>query len=145
MSTIYRFTHFAHYLAVLSGLGYFIVIEFFKVDSKYGIRPHETQGYWQGFHILAVPFLVFAVGLLWNDHILKKLKSKTNHKRKSGIILLISFFLMTISGYLIQLITHEAILEICIDIHVYISFLWIIFYGYHQFADKLKRTLKQVA
>lgn len=133
MKKIYLFSHISHYFALLTGLGYNLVMHFMKVKTEYGMRPNSWQGYWQGAHILVVPALIFAVGVLWRDHIYTKYRNGVKKKRKSGLILIISFFLMTVSGYLIQVLGGFEKIVWVKDFHLYTSLLWSMAYGIHQF------------
>lgn len=132
MKRIYYFTHLSHYLALISGLGYYFVIHYLKVDTQYGLRPHSSQGAWQAIHILVVPALIFAVGLLWKDHIYLKYSHRVMRKRKSGLILIVSFFLMSISGYIIQVSSSFDRVELIKNFHFYSSLVWSLAYGVHQ-------------
>ncbi|MCF8059417.1 MAG: hypothetical protein K9K67_08980 [Bacteriovoracaceae bacterium] len=137
MKRVYSFTHLASYLSILSGLGYFIVIEYFKLETPYGLRPHSSQGLWQAFHILVVPALVFAIGLLWREHIYVKLKATTRFKRISGIGLLASFLIMTFSGYFLIVSKNQFFIDLNKYLHLASSLLWLLFYLYHHFKKKI--------
>jgi len=134
MKKVYLFTHFCHYLALITGIGYFLILHYFKIVTQYGVRPNPWQGYWQGAHILVVPALVFAIGMLWKDHIYPKYQKREQRKRKSGLILIISFFLMGITGYLIQVMGGVETIIFIKNFHFYSSLIWSLAYGVHQFS-----------
>jgi hypothetical protein len=59
-------------------------------------------------HLLAAPFLVFALGLLVSSHALKRFRSGEKDGRFSGIGLLALGTPMVLSGYLVQALTGGA-------------------------------------
>lgn len=130
MSKIYRFTHLAAYLTIAHGIIYFIVKYYMQVESPYGLRPHWSQGVAQGAHILLSPLFIFALGILWKDHILVKFK-KSNRKRISGIGLVAICLVMIVSGLGIQIFYQEGIKEFQTWAHLGSSGAFILFYIVH--------------
>lgn len=129
---IYKFTHIAAYLTVLHGLIYFIVKYYMQVESPYGERPHWSQGYIQSIHIFLSPLLVFAIGMLWKDHIVMKFKHSAR-KRGSGITLFIICAVMIFSGYGIQSFYEETTKAVQTWAHLISSFLFVVAYAIHHF------------
>lgn len=129
-SKIYRFTHIAAYLTIVHGLFYLVVKYFFKVETPYGERPHWLQGYLQSAHILLSPLFLFAMGLLWNGHIMTKLRHSTR-KRVSGITLLCVCLIMVVSGYGIQAFYQETAKAIQVWAHIGTGLLFVFVYTLH--------------
>lgn len=129
---IYRFTHFAAYLTILHGLFYLAVKYFFQVETPYGMRAHWSQSYLQSAHILLSPLFLFALGLLWNWHILPKFKS-SKRKRFSGIALLGLSLVMIASGYGVQAFYQETAKAIQVWAHLISGVLFILVYLLHHF------------
>lgn len=131
-SKIYTFTHWAAYLTILHGLAYLGVKYFMQADTPYGARPHWSQGYLQSLHILLSPLFLFAMGLLWNFHIMPKLKS-SKKKRKSGIALLCICLIMVASGYGVQAFYQETLKTVQVWAHVGAGCLFPAVYLLHHF------------
>lgn len=121
-----RLFSYSNLLVSFVGIIYFIYKYFFKVQTDFGIRPNPATSFWLHFHIVTVPVIVFLVGYLYKLHIYPKLKRNNSKRKKSGIILIFLFILMTLSGYLLQL-AFDINDSIGI-IHIIASFLW--FFGY---------------
>lgn len=128
---IYFYTHLASYLTILTGIIYYLFIHFFKVETDYGIRPHFLQQWFQASHILISPMLVFMVGILFIPHILKNLHGR--YKKRSGITLIVIFFIMTFSGYWIQVSKSDLTIDLSTWLHLATSLIWIIVYLLHHF------------
>ena len=101
-----------------------------QVETEYGLRPHPYQGFTQAIHIVLSPFLVFSFGLLFKDHILKMYKS-AHYKRKTGLILSVTMFVMIISGYGLQVIYAEFPKLATAYLHLGVSLLFTIAYLIH--------------
>lgn len=128
-----QFLHWANMINIFIGIVYGVFRYTVKVDGPFGPTPHSWQPFFQYAHILAVPWLVFAVGVIWTSHIQKKIDNDSPKRWMSGYLLIITFFIMTISGYFLQMpITNNNRL-ITIFIHGFIAALWTLSYLVHYF------------
>jgi len=132
---LYTFTHYITYLTVIHGSIYGIYKYFLKVESEYGLRPHQMQGVWQGVHIFLSPLLIFIFGILFKEHIVKMYKSATR-KRKTGLSLVFLMIAMILSGYLIQIIYAKEPKVLIAYIHIAVSFLFGFFYLIHHLLKR---------
>lgn len=130
MLKIFKFTHFASYLVIISGLVYWLLKEFGYSETEYGMMPSPFQSKAQAWHILVSPLFIFALGLLWKDHILVKIK-KSSKKLRSGWTLILLVFPMIVSGYLIQVVSSEFWNPIVIIAHLVSSVVFIAAYLLH--------------
>lgn len=73
------------------------------VESDYGPRPHELTATWLHLHIITAPIVILTVGYLLPIHILPKVKKGSSPRKRSGIFMVVSFAVMVISGYLLQM------------------------------------------
>jgi hypothetical protein len=106
------------------------------VNGEWGVESHPFEVHLQHIHILTVPFLLFAVAMIFRDHVLKKIVTKFKLMRKSGITMIALFVLMVFSGYLIQVVMNEQFRQIVIYLHLVMSALWVLIYLYHQVYSK---------
>jgi len=70
--------------------------------GEFGPEPHPFQGMLQYAHILVAPLLVFALGLLFQSHVLSKLRSQGSSGRRSGGLMGLVMAPMVLSGYGVQ-------------------------------------------
>ena len=59
-------------------------------------------------HVLTAPFLVFALGLVFSSHALKRFRAGETDGRSSGIGLLGMAAPVVLSGYVVQVLTGDA-------------------------------------
>lgn len=59
-------------------------------------------------HLLAAPLLVFALGAVWRQHGLARLRSGETVGRRSGRALLVAAIPLVLSGYLVQVFVHDG-------------------------------------
>ncbi|MAZ49455.1 MAG: hypothetical protein CME65_12920 [Halobacteriovoraceae bacterium] len=131
----YRFTHIAAYLTILHGVIYGIYKYFFQLETEYGIRPHPSQEIWQSVHILLSPLLIFAFGLLWQNHIVRMYENAII-KRKTGITLVIFMLLMIFSGYLVQVVYAVDLQKYSAYLHIAVSAVFVLAYLIHHLQGR---------
>ncbi len=82
---------------------------FMTTDDPFAVANHPWQPGMLAAHVVIAPAAVFALGWLWNAHILPKLRSGTSTRRKSGVVGAILIMPMIFSGVLLQASTSEAL------------------------------------
>jgi len=92
---------------------------------------HPLQPVTLHAHVIVAPLWMFAFGVLWQSHILPKLRSKGRVRRRTGIALMALTVPMAISGYLLQTSVEESWREVWIVVHVGGSVAWIIAFLVH--------------
>lgn len=71
---------------------------------------------------------------------MNRLKRKVKRGKKTGLINVALLVVAIMSGYLIQLITHETALTVVSNLHIYVSILCILMVLIHQLiSDKKKK------
>ena len=113
-----RLFHVATAAVVLSGLAYFWMKYLMQTDDPFALVNHPWQTTMLSWHVLASPLLVLAFGIVFNAHVMKKLKVKGMANRKSGYLSLATFAAMLLSGYLLQVASSEALLQALVIVHV---------------------------
>ena len=105
-------------LVVLTGTAYgwmkYVVVN----PDPLAVVNHPWQGAMQATHVLAGPAILLMFGVLLRSHILKKIAQARVRKRLSGFTSLATFAVMAVSGYALQVVTHEAALRALVIIHV---------------------------
>jgi hypothetical protein len=92
----------ANLLVVGTGIVYAVMKYLMEPADEWTVVNHPWQPHVQHLHVLAAPLLVFAGGLIWRHHVLKRLRDKGSNGRASGLALALQFAPMVLSGYLIQ-------------------------------------------
>jgi hypothetical protein len=82
-------------------------------------------------HVLASPPFILVFGIILNSHILRKLGATRVPNRKTGLSSLGLFAAMIGSGYLLQVVTAEGLLQVLVILHVGSGTLFTITYTAH--------------
>ena len=138
------FTHVTTILVTITGLVYAYMHYVMKSNDPFSVVNHPWEPYMMDAHIVVSPFLVLAIGMLVNSHILAKLQSNGKTARKSGIFLIPLFIIMVLSGYLLQVITASW-KNIVIILHLVSGTLWSLIYLAHYIASFQLRKLMQAS
>ena len=115
----------------LTGLVYFWMKNFVVSDDPFAVVNHPWQGAMLAAHVVLAPVLVLMFGMLLNGHVLKKLGAKNAPNRRSGLVSFGTFFVMTVSGYLLQVVTSDAWLRALVAAHVVSGVMFSIVYAAH--------------
>ena len=99
---------------------------------------------WQPFllasHVLVVPALLFAVGLITREHILGRYRdSKARRGRKTGIVLAWVLPPLVASGYGIQVLTSRSARDLTGWLHLSIGIIFLAVYGVHALGGQRVR------
>ncbi len=105
-------------LAVLTGLGYFVIEHFVRPSDPFAAINHPLQPWLLKAHILLVPAVVFAVGAIAPAHIFRHIAEGRPQGRRSGLLALVLAALTVLSGYMIQVITNQTLLDLTGWIHL---------------------------
>ena len=121
---------------VLSATGIFLFVMKYLMESHdpFQLVNHPWQLFTQNLHILAAPCLILILGMMYGTHITDKLRSRTKSNRRTGILILVSFPLMVISGYLLQVFTHPALSILAVVVHSVTGTVFALTYLWHQWV-----------
>lgn len=117
-----------------TGVAYFVMKFLMEPADEWAVVNHPWQPHVQHLHVLAAPFLVFAGGLIWKQHVMKKFRQAGSRGRKSGLILALQLGPMVVSGSLIQASVSEIWREVWVWVHLITSGLWIVTAIAHKIA-----------
>lgn len=101
-----------------SGLVYFWMKYFLQSDDPFSLLNHPWQAQTLDLHLLLSPALVFVLGMITRSHVSRKLEKNTPPARRSGLLTLITFPIMVLSGYLPQIVSRRALLDGLLWIHL---------------------------
>jgi hypothetical protein len=124
-----RIQNAANLLAGGTGLVY-VWLKYFA-DKDPSALAHPAEPSVQALHVVLSPLLIFAVGLIWRDHVLRKLRRLRRRGRASGILILVLFPPMALSAYMIQVTVDEVWRQGWVVAHLVTSGLWIAGYVVH--------------
>lgn len=135
--------HVANLLVGGTGLVYAWMRYLAEPADEFAVVNHPWQPDVQHLHVLTAPLLVFATGLIWSDHVWKRVRSGFQPRRKLGLALFGLLVPMIASGYLLQVAVGEKARTAFGWIHLATSLAWIAVYVAHQLAPRqLARGLR---
>lgn len=105
-------------IVAVTGVAYLWMKYLLVNNDPFAVVNHPWQSATLAVHVVVSPWLILMFGILLNSHILRKLRSPSVPNRKTGLISFFSFFTMTVSGYLLQVVTGERMLPLLVAIHV---------------------------
>lgn len=131
--------HVSTILVAGTGAVYAVMRYLMEPADPYAVVSHPLQPTVQHLHVLAAPFLVFAAGLIWREHVWKHFKNGVRSGRRSGLWMLPTLLPMVVSGYLIQTTVTEGWRTAWIAVHLVTSTLWLLGYAGHAVAAVQRR------
>lgn len=126
-----RFLHLAQLLVAGTGLVWAWMLYFAEPADEFSILNHPWQDEMQAGHVLTAPLLIFAVAAIWKRHAWKRIRSGFRSRRRTGILLAVSFFPMAASAYLLQVSSDEGWREVWKFVHLATSIAWIAIFVLH--------------
>lgn len=135
------FVHISTVLVGVTGVVYAVMKYLMEPVDSFAVVGHPWQPGVQYLHIVAAPFAVFAIGLIWKNHVYDHYRRGLTTGRRSGISLMLTMVPMVVSGYLIQVSVGEAWRIAWIVVHCITSFLWITGYLVHQVTQLRKKGI----
>lgn len=98
--------------ATVSGVGYFYMKRFMTPADPWAVINHPLEPWLLKAHILTAPLMLFAVGLITTQHIWRSLKSSLPTGRRTGLVATLTFVPLVVSGYLIQIVASQLLLDV---------------------------------
>lgn len=128
-------------LCILSGLALFWMRTWLAApEDPLALVNHPSEPQALALHVLSSWAAVFAVGALLWSHALPYLRAGKRERRRSGQLLLASFFPMAVSGVGLQLAVDSAWRDACLWCHWSASLLFTLAFAGHLLLGKLRRT-----
>lgn len=114
-----------------TGIGLVWAKYFVASADPWSVINHPLEPWFLKAHIIVTPLLVFSIGLIATRHIWRHLRSATPSGRKSGIVTLITLAPMTLTGYLIQVVTLQGWLQALAFTHIALGMLYAVGLALH--------------
>jgi hypothetical protein len=115
-------------------------------DDPFAVVNHPWQGAVLNLHVVISPAFILIFGIVLNSHVMKKLRAPRLPNRKTGLVSLGTFAVMTLSGYLLQVASVEAWLQALVWLHVGSGTIFAVAYAAHLLISmKLARRSPQTA
>jgi hypothetical protein len=130
------FVHLSVALAGLTGVWYGWMRYLLEPQDEWSIVNHPFEPQLKSLHILLVPLLVFACGLLWRGHIWARIRSGFQARRQTGLLLALLLLPMVVSGYALQVAVEEYWRQAWVWTHGISSCLWVLLYLVHQLRPR---------
>jgi hypothetical protein len=113
-------------LTVVTGLGFFWAKYLTQTDEPWAVINHPLQPWFLKAHILVVPLFIFAVGAVSLRHFWLHWVNGVLHGRTSGALAALTVAPLILTGYLLQVVTHEFLLSVLAITHIVLG---IVFFG----------------
>ena len=123
--------HLANLLAAGTGLVLAWMVFLAEPVEAWSVVAHPWQPAVQHLHVLAVPLLVFAVGLVWRGHVTGRPGGEGHRHRSSGVLLAGLFAGMAATGYLLQVAMDKDLRELWSGLHTVLSLAWVLAFAAH--------------
>jgi hypothetical protein len=99
--------------------------------DELAVVNHPLEPALQHLHLWLAPLLVFAVGLVWSDHVWKRVRTGFPRRRRTGLVLFALFWPMVLSGVGVQVLADERAHAVAVWVHALASGGWLLGYGVH--------------
>lgn len=114
-----------------TGFAYFWMKYLVEPQDPFAVVNHPWQGSMLNLHVVASPMLILIFGIVFNSHVMKKLRAPRLPNRRTGYVSLATFAAMVLSGYLLQIASSESWLPALVAVHVASGALFTAAYGAH--------------
>ncbi len=108
--------------------------------DEFSVVNHPQQPLLQHLHVLLAPLLVFACGVVWSDHVWKRIRTRHPERRRTGLALFAALPPMIASGYAVQVAESEFARALSIGVHATSSCAFLLAYALHQLAGVRARS-----
>ena len=116
----------------VGGILLFIMRYLMESHDPFQLVNHPWQPFLLDIHILAAPCLILILGMVFGTHISDKLRSRSEGNRRTGIVMLLTFPPMVISGYLLQVSASSILSILATVVHVVSGTVFAVIYFWHQ-------------
>lgn len=127
-------------LTALSGLTYYVMKTWMKPRDPDSVLGHPFQPYALAIHVLAAPLLVFALGLVFREHVVEKWRGGPLVPGRQGGALIVAIALpMVLSGYALQAIASSNGRTLLSDLHLASGVLFALLFALHLAGTRARR------
>ena len=126
------YLHVCVAITAITGVVFAVMKYFMKPTDEFSVVNHPLQPYMLATHVVVAPFLVFAFGWVYANHVRPKLAFDERKNRRSGLWSVAAVMPMTLSAYLLQVSTADAMRKAMAAAHWITSGLFVVAYVAHQ-------------
>lgn len=123
-----------------TGLVLYYMKDWLEPLDPFSVVNHPWQPLVLKAHLLAVPMLIFAVGLIFSSHAAERYRSGRPQGRRSGVGLLVLFMPLVLSGVGVQIFTDVAWQRGAVWLHLVAGFGYLLFFLVHRLR-RLRRAV----
>ncbi len=127
--------HILTALVSVTGIVFFAMKYMMATADPFALINHPLQPAMLDIHILAAPFLILVLGIMYSSHISDKLDTGNKVNRRSGIAMLLSLLPMILSGYLLQVSTSAFLSKLILVLHLVSGLAFAGTYAFHQWKS----------
>lgn len=128
--------HAANLLVGGTGLVYGVFLYLLEPVDPYAVIHHPWQPFVQHAHVWTAPLLVFALGLIWRQHVWRHVKRGQQGRRRTGLFLFACVVPMIASGYFLQTAVEPGWRQAWRIVHVTTGVVWILATAAHLLTPK---------
>ncbi|MBI4484392.1 MAG: hypothetical protein HY655_00135 [Acidobacteria bacterium] len=118
-------------VVALTGFAYFWMKYLIEPQDPFAVVNHPWQSAMLNLHVVASPVLMLVFGIVFNSHVMKKLRAPRLPNRRTGWVSLATFALMVLSGYFLQIASSGLWLQAFVAAHVASGAVFTLAYGAH--------------
>lgn len=133
-----RYLHLSVIALTLTGAAFAVMKYAMKSDDPFAVINHPWQPGMLSAHVMVAPFAVFAFGWIFGNHIWPSFTGRAPN-RASGITSMALIAPMTLTGYLMQVITDERTRHWMVVAHWVTSAIFVLSYVAHLLARPASR------
>lgn len=138
------YLHVTAAMVVLTGIVFAWMKYAMTSDDPFAVANHPWQPYMLSIHVVFAPLLVFGLGMIVRNHIVRGIAAPGGSWKRSGAIATLAIAPMVLSGYLMQVITHEQLQYAMRVVHWVTSAGFSLAYIAHQVMHFRRRALAEV-
>lgn len=142
--TMSRFERWSVWLTtagtLLTGVVYWWMKDLMTSADPWSVINHPLQPWMLKAHILIAPLMVFSVGLITSRHIWRHYRVGVRTGRKTGMTAALTFMVVVLSGYILQVVTGETLLRILGWTHLGLGIVYSIGVAAHWPATRSRRS-----
>jgi hypothetical protein len=116
----------------ISGVIYAWMKYLMTTDDPYAVANHPMQPWVLDLHVLASPVMIFAIGLILQEHIVAQIqKGPKRAGRSTGLVAMVCLPPMIATGYLIQVFVDETARRVCVGVHLITGLIYLAAFAGH--------------
>ena len=132
--------HAAALLVGSTGLAYAWMRYLTKPGDEFAVVNHAWQPAMQHAHVVVAPLLVFALGMIWKQHVAAGMRGGKPERRRSGLVLLGALVPMVLPGYFLQVSVDPWWHSLWAQVHLWSSLAWLAAYAVHQLLPRSSKN-----